>query len=140
MQQQQQQHYSLSAHPFSIAVELDNLMLGSAAIADLVPQFIDDDEASRREDAAKDFCRRAIQDALDDRLSTAVDLALRGEIKVTAADVLKVCQWAKSEPKQLADDTIDLVVTVAELFAKREAAKAETARASRPKRPKAKVA
>lgn len=132
--------YLHSAQPFSIAVELDNLMLGTAALKRFLQQFDNagNEGADKEPSRAADFCQRVVWDALDDRLATAVDLARRGEIEVTAADVLKVCQWAKEDrsARDMPQDTLDLVIAVAEMFAKSEGARAKT---DRPKRSKAKV-
>jgi hypothetical protein len=125
-----------SEEPFSIAVELDNHMIAAATLkgSDLMA---DDREAVDR----ADFFHHTVWNGLEDRLAIAMDLARRGDIEVTAADVLKVCEWAKAEPKDLSADTLCLVVEVAELFATKQHASEAAAKrrtvAAKPKTGKA---
>jgi hypothetical protein len=98
--------------PASIEAALDNELLGYALTETRSPEA--------DSDATYHFSV-CLGDWADGCIRQSLDMARRGELEVTPADVLKAAEWARkvsSRGEVYHQDAIDVLTTVAELFAK----------------------
>lgn len=99
--------------PASIEAELDNELIASA--------LVDAQSFGAADSEAKYYFAVCLGDWAESRIGQALDMARRGELEVTPADVLKAAEWARkvsSRSEVYHQDAIDVLTTVAELFAK----------------------
>lgn len=117
-----------SPAPHSIRHELDNVMLATNALNAHSGSFHPDKEAG----IARHFFLDAACDAMEARFGAAMDLARKGEVALTTADLAKVCEWAKAQGHEADEQTLARVMAVVELFVAQSQASSAAAQATAP--------